>query len=476
MYNKCLAISFGVVAEEKLPISLAWMSGVFEKLNIEYDVIDFNFELSTQLSKDEYSSLRHNTLKNPSDNILSVIDKCIGKIISYNPELILVSIFSYRQYHITKIFLERLRNRSNIEVTAGGPGCWYIPATGKLTNGFELCSNNLVDSYTLGNAEEVIAQQLMGTKPNELYGVNTNEKYNKNGVEEWTQLVKKIQDKYVPPSYKKIPLIDTSNNKKEIFITGANGCPGRCAFCSIREYIPYPSYRDGIEVANECYDIYKQTGVTRFKRTDALANGHVKHFRAFNERIIELKKQDVNFTFEYNAMFVPKDKSLHPDEYYELMASAGCKSLDLGIESGSERLRKQMHKGYTDEQLDWHFEMCHKYGIKNNISIFVGFPTETDEDFEQNLRMLDRYRKYNRGAFNEIQHCGKFVLYTKTYIYNNLDEYNIEITNHNVEPMEWVCTTNPGNTYEKRLERESTFLEYAKKLGYKIDVYDSLDK
>jgi hypothetical protein len=42
--------------------------------------------------------------------------------------------------------------------------------------------------------------------------------------------------------------------------------------------------------------------------------------------------------------------------------------------------------------------------------------------------------------------------------------------------MEWVCTTNKSNTPELRLEREKIFLEYAKKLGYKIDVYDSIDK
>lgn len=140
-------------------------------------------------------------------------------------------------------------------------------------------------------------------------------------------------------------------------------------------------------------------------------------------------------------------------------------------------MQADMHKGYTNDQLDWHFEMCHKYGIKNNISIFVGFPTETEDDFNENLKMLDRYQKYiDSGEFNEIQHCGKFVLYTKTYIYKNLDEYNVVITNHDIEPMEWICTTNPTNTPEERLRRERTFLQHAKALGYKIDVYDSRDK
>lgn len=476
--KRAITISFGVIAEEKLPISLAWVAGVFEKVGIDYNVVDFNYELYKNISQDEYKSFRHNTLKNPSESTIGVIDSIVKRIAQEDIDLLSVSIFSYRQYDLTKIFLQKMRDACpSLKIIIGGPGIWYIQSSNNgLTNGWELSNSNLVDYYVLGNSEEVFVEYLNGENPNNLIGVNSKEKFKISPVEEWTEMIKKIQDKYIKPSYKKIPILDSLNNKKEIFITGANGCPGKCAFCSIREYIPFPSYRDGIDVANECYEIYQQTGVTKFKRTDALANGHVKHFRAFNERIIELKNQDPNFVFEYNAMFVPKDQRIHNEEYYMIMSKAGCTSLDIGIESGSERLRRQMHKGYTNDQLDWHFEMCHKYNISNNISIFVGFPTETDDDFNENLRMLDRYQKYNCTSFNEIQHCGKFVLYTKTYIYNNLDEYDIEITNHDVEPMEWVCMSNISNTLEKRLEREKVFLEYAKKLGYRIDVYDSIDK
>ncbi len=472
--NKASLISFGVVAEEKVPISLAWLSGVCEKLDIEYDAIDFNYELFKNTNYNEYSSYRHNTLKNIPEPVNDVIDITIKKIIEFSPQIVCVSVFSYRQFDMARAFLRKLKPHG-IRAIIGGPGVWYIPGGSNYTLGWELVKEELIQHYSLGNAEEVLVDFLNGTPEDSLIGLNTYAKVTRNGYEEWTELVKKIQEKYIPPSYKRIPLID-GNKEREIFITGANGCPGKCAFCSIRKYIPYPSYRNGLDVANECYKLYKETGVTKFKRTDALANGHPTNFRIFNERIIELKKEDHQFTFEYNAMFVPKDKSIHGDDYYKLMANAGCRSLDLGIESGSERLRKEMHKGYTNDQLDWHFEMCHKYGIKNNISMFVGFPTETDEDFEENLKMLDRYQKYIGGAFNEIQHCGKFVLYTNTYIYDNLNEYNVEIINDKVEPIEWICTTNLGNTLDKRLLREQTFLDYAKNLGYKIDVYDSKDK
>lgn len=473
-----IAISFGVIAEEKLPISLAWLSGVFESLKIDYIAIDFNYELYTNIDPDEYNAFRHDTLRSPSAAVMAVIDKTIKTIVDHGPDLLSISVFSYRQFYICRVFLERLNKiNHSINISIGGPGVWYIPGGSNRTNGHALCVDRLVHSYTLGNAEEVIHDLFLGASPLTLHGVNTLEKLKANPTEEWTNLVKRIQEKYIKPSYKKIPIVDRSNQSKEIFVTGANGCPGKCAFCSIRTYIPYPSYRDGVAVADECYELFRQTAVTRFKRTDALANGHTKHFKAFNQRIIDLKNSDPNFEFEYNCMFVPKDKRLHDQHYYSLMAQAGCTSLDLGIESGSERLRKQMHKGYTNDQLDWHFEMCYQYGIKNNVSLFVGFPTETDADFEENLKMLDRYQQYvASNTFNEIQHCGKFVLYTNTYIHNNLSEYGVIITGPDQDPVEWTCVHNPSNTVVKRREREQQLINYAKQLGYKIDVYDSKDK
>lgn len=478
-FKKAAIISFGVIAEEKLPISLAWLSGVFEKQDIDYEAYDFNHELYMSMSLDQYRSLRHNMLKDPQQEILDVIDGIIARIKAHNIDLLSVSVFSYRQFDIARVFLERFAALSGPEVRIiGGPGVWYMPpGTGK-TCGYELVVDGLIDYYALGNGEEVIVDFLRGVDASNLVGMNSLAKLKANAhQEEWTELVRKIQDKYIEPSYRKIPILNHLKEKKEILITGANGCPGRCAFCSIRQYIPFPSYREGVDVANECYRLFQQTGVTKFRRTDALANGHTKHFRAFNERIIELKKLDPSFKFQYNAMFLPKSPSIQDDDYYRIMAEAGCSSLDLGIESGSERLRIQMHKPYTDEELDWHFAMCQKYGIKNNISIFVGFPTETEDDFQQNIKMLERYQKYTAdGTFNEIQHCGKFVLYTKTYIYNNLEEFNVRITDETTDPIQWVCETNESNTPAERLRRESVFLQKARELGYRVDVYDSADK
>lgn len=462
---------FGVVAVEKLPIALAFQSGVFEQENVDYIPIDFNHELYTNLPKDEYDSERHNMLKNPTENMLKIMDSIINRIKEFDPDMISFSVFSYRQNPPLKVFLEKLKQHNLRAVTiAAGPGIWYVSPDSKISFGKVLVNQNLLDYYGLGEGEEVFPRFINGER--DMNGINSKQ----STTETWADYIKNIDTQYIPPSYKKIPIRNIS--EKELFISGSRGCVGTCTFCSVRTYIPKPSLRQGHKVADECYRLFKETGTLKFKLVDALINAGQKNFKDFNQRIVELKEQDPAFMgFTYNGMFLPREPEIHKESLFELMKAAGCTHLDVGIESGSERLRFEMSKKYTDRALDWHFEMCQKYGIQNNVSLFVGFPTETDEDFNNTIKMLDRYQQYIEDkTFNEIQHCGIFVMYTKTPIYDNRHDYNIEITDDSTDPCKWVCHNNPTNTESERIRREQVLISHAKKLGYYIDVYDSKDK
>ena len=53
-----------------------------------------------------------------------------------------------------------------------------------------------------------------------------------------------------------------------------------------------------------------------------------------------------------------------------------------------------MKKGFTNQDLDAEMEQFSKHGITCGFFIVVGYPTETEEDFKDTLRMLKRYVKY----------------------------------------------------------------------------------
>ena len=89
----------------------------------------------------------------------------------------------------------------------------------------------------------------------------------------------------------------------------------------------------------------------------------------------------------------PKDLS---DELIEVMKNSRkiCKHLHLPVQSGSSRILKQMNRKYTKEQ---YLELVGKLraavpDISLTTDIIVGFPGETEEDFQETLDVVRRVR------------------------------------------------------------------------------------
>ena len=87
----------------------------------------------------------------------------------------------------------------------------------------------------------------------------------------------------------------------------------------------------------------------------------------------------------------PKDLS---DELIETMAQSKkiCRQLHLPLQSGSSRILKEMNRHYTKEQF---IALAEKIkaavpGISLSTDIIVGFPGETEEDFEETLEVVRR--------------------------------------------------------------------------------------
>lgn len=89
----------------------------------------------------------------------------------------------------------------------------------------------------------------------------------------------------------------------------------------------------------------------------------------------------------------PKDLS---DELIEVMKNSKkiCTHLHLPVQSGSSRILKRMNRRYTKEQ---YLELVDKIraavpNISLTTDIIVGFPGETEEDFEETLDVVRKVR------------------------------------------------------------------------------------
>lgn len=78
-----------------------------------------------------------------------------------------------------------------------------------------------------------------------------------------------------------------------------------------------------------------------------------------------------------------------------------CKNLHLPVQAGSDRILSCMNRGYTASQYLQKIlqlrEVCPDIGLSSDV--MVGFPGETEDDFQQTLHLLDAVRFDNLFSF-----------------------------------------------------------------------------
>ncbi len=81
-------------------------------------------------------------------------------------------------------------------------------------------------------------------------------------------------------------------------------------------------------------------------------------------------------------------------EYVKLLYDGGVRCLQFGLESANQRVLDLMRKGTKINKVPGMIRLIHETGIMNQISWFVGFPTETSEEFMETLRFFEKHREF----------------------------------------------------------------------------------
>jgi tRNA-2-methylthio-N6-dimethylallyladenosine synthase len=99
--------------------------------------------------------------------------------------------------------------------------------------------------------------------------------------------------------------------------------------------------------------------------------------------------------------------SPHPKDFREDVAfamaetEAVCEQIHFPLQSGSDRILAAMHRGYTGARFLQKLEMMRSIvpDLAASTDVIVGFPGETNEDFEDTLRVLSEARFDNAFMF-----------------------------------------------------------------------------
>jgi tRNA-2-methylthio-N6-dimethylallyladenosine synthase len=177
------------------------------------------------------------------------------------------------------------------------------------------------------------------------------------------------------------------------FVSIMQGCNQYCTFCIVPYTRGEERSRTIPDIVAECRELVSrgvrettllgQIVTSYGKRDIAVANGK-SAFVQLLEAVHEIDGLErIRFT------------SPHPKGYGDDLVEAYarlpklCESAHIPVQSGSDRLLKIMHRGYTRERFLGIIEKLRrtKQGIGVSTDIIVGFPGETEEDFEQTLSL-----------------------------------------------------------------------------------------
>ena len=190
---------------------------------------------------------------------------------------------------------------------------------------------------------------------------------------------------------------DLPVERKYAFKSGVNimfGCNNFCSYC----IVPYVR---GRERSREPKDIVREIerlvedGVVEVMLLGQNVNSYGKnleHPMTFAQLLQEVEKIEGLKRIRFMTSH-PKDLS---DELIEVMAGSEkiCHHMHLPLQSGSSRILKIMNRRYTKEQ---YLELTEKLrraipDISLTTDIIVGFPGETEEDFEETLDVVRKVR------------------------------------------------------------------------------------
>src|SRR5215831_16679003 len=156
------------------------------------------------------------------------------------------------------------------------------------------------------------------------------------------------------------------------------GCPFSCTFCSTNDFFRRRfRLKSPKRMLEEMRRIKATYGHDTFELVHDMFTVDRKRVVAFCEALLQSPDK---FYWGCSARTDCID-----EELIELMASAGCRGIFFGIETGSARMQKIIDKGLDMADSAARVRSCSKFEIKTAVSLIVGFPEETKEDLRSTI-------------------------------------------------------------------------------------------
>jgi hypothetical protein len=385
-------------------------------------------------------------------------DYVLEKFAPLNPKWVGISVFSQNSQKSTYVLCQAVREvLPEAQIVLGGTGLGTTMG-GKKEFGSKLINLGLADHFIDGEGEIALVELLKGNF--DYPGINSTV-YDQ---------IDNLDD--LPfPDYS--DYMEDYGDIRKITLTGSRGCVRRCSFCDIGAFWKKFRYRSGANIAKEIIRNKELYNSKVHFFSDSLINGSMKAFREFCEVMAEYheKNPQPKDQIIWGGQFIIRSERQSPAEDYELMKRAGMGWASIGIESASEDVRNHMDKQFSNEDMYFSIDQLIKNGINVTAMFIVGYPTETEEMFQENIKFLEYYADRNAHALEskglEAQGCLKDINLGQTL--GVLADSPLALMTEAFEGNDtWVSKVVPGLDFEERVRRRKVLSEVANRLNYDV--------
>jgi radical SAM superfamily enzyme YgiQ (UPF0313 family) len=175
------------------------------------------------------------------------------------------------------------------------------------------------------------------------------------------------------------------DNYYHLTIEGARSCPFQCSFCS--ETIQWGDYRKKPMdlFAQQVIELAEKNGNNSFFMGDSLMNPYILQFAN------EMLERRAGILYDG---YLRADKPVTHRDRVMTWAESGLYRVRLGIESASARVLDSMDKMTTPKVISDALKTLANAGIRTTTYWIVGFPGETEDEFEETLEFIRENHRF----------------------------------------------------------------------------------
>lgn len=313
-------------------------------------------------------------------------EQVVQLVKDYNPDLIGFSSVT-TQYMHTLRFARAIKSSCNIPVLCGGVHATMVSE--------EVIREDCFDYACVGEGEEAILELVSRLENGEDTSSIPNiwakkdGKIIKNNVRRFTDISKLPMKDYELFDLQR--LIDVEDGW--VRLMASRGCPYKCTYCfnhkMVERYkeetnshrLNYLRRHDVDEVLSEIdYILNRYKNIKMFIFDDDLFTQDKQYLTEFCNEY----PKHTSLPFVVNAHIRAFD-----EERAGALKQAGCAIVKFGLESGSERIRREiLNRPMSNDDIIKAFQCAQKYDLHTSAFVMFGLPHETKDDILETIKLL----------------------------------------------------------------------------------------